>query len=160
MWCKDESDSNKQATEGVCPKTAIRCIGKLMRDPRPATCVDYNYDYAKENPVYYEGFDFARDCGDEETDICVEESSTSRCNLHPQCEDGEDEMDCEEEYIRKGIFRPTETFECNFPSYTFANWTIKTHRAIRCDGKATCPNGEDEKDCKILKETIKYVIRK
>ena len=160
MWCNDESDRNKQAKDGVCPKTAIQCIGKLMRDHRPALCVDYDFDDAQEYPEYYLGFNYTTDCWEETDIICIEKNSTSRCNLHPQCDQGEDEMKCEAEYLRKGIFQPTETFKCDFPSYTFGNWTIKTHRGIRCDGKATCPNGEDEKDCKILAKTIKYILRK
>ena len=103
-------------------------------------------------------FDFESECNTG-TEICVEENSPSKCDRHPQCEDGEDEFGCEKEYERKGFFKETETFRCNL-TYTFPNWTLYTHRAFRCDGDPTCPYGEDEEDCQILTETIKFIIRK
>ena len=159
VLCKDESDSNKR-DNGDCPETAIACKGNLIR-PLSTDCQAYeNY------PDYYPDLDFDSEC--QETDIiCIEKNSTSRCDLHPQCEHGEDEIKCEEEYLKRGIFNPTQTFVCDFPSHTISNssnsssnWTIYTHRAIRCDGDATCPRGEDEKNCQILAETVKYIIRK
>ena len=151
--------------------------------PRAYGCdnQDYLVESTLDDPDYYEDFD--PPCADtdkecikehaekycEETDkIWIEKNSTSRCDLHPQCVHGEDEAGCEAEgeYLSKGIFHPTETFNCTSShNYTIFNidntsWTIFTYRAIRCDGTPTCPNGEDEKECNILAETVKYAIRK
>ena len=162
IWCEDKSDSNKLvAKDGKCPTGATRCTGNLIR-PLPARCQQF-IQYASDYPEDYEDFDFDSECipGAE---ICIEKDSTSKCDLHPQCVDGEDENEdeCKEEYIRKEIVQPTETFKCKFPNYTFvnSNWTLYPRRAIRCDGDPTCPNGEDEEGCKILAETIKYILRK
>ena len=163
ILCDDKSDINKRAVDGLCPSGATPCMARLLR-PLSSKCKDYDADYAAEYPWYFEGFNFDEDCNDE-TEICIEKNSTSKCDLHPQCVDGEDEKDCEKEYIRKGFFLETETFMCDYPNHTFVNidnstWTLKILRAIRCDGDSTCPNGEDEKNCKILAETIRYIIRK
>ena len=155
ILCLDGSDRNTKAKDGVCPTTAIKCTGRLIR-PLTIRC-QYYIEYAEDYPDDYEDFDFESECN-EELFICIEANSPSKCDLNPHCVDGEDEIGCKEEYITKGIFHPEETFECDYPSYTFGNWTLKTERAIRCDKEATCPNGEDEKNCKPLIGTIKYIV--
>ena len=135
--------------------------------------VDYPDDYPDFDPPCTDTdkecrMDHAEKYCEETDKIWIEKNSTSRCDLHPQCVHGEDEAGCEAEgeYLSKGIFHPTETFNCTSShNYTIFNtdntsWTIFTYRAIRCDGTPTCPNGEDEKECNILAETVKYAIRK
>ena len=187
VWCDDKSDSNKLAKDGKCQTKVKPCVGTLIR-PLPGKCQSFeeyqdtyeDFDYESkcqmsndheedcEGYVYYKDnykdFDSESIC-DNGTEICVEENSPSKCDRHPQCEDGEDERGCEEEYIRKGFFKKTETFRCNltytFPNFpTSPNWTLYTHRAFRCDGDPTCPYGEDEEDCQILAKTIKFIVRK
>ena len=38
-------------------------------------------------------------------------------------------------------------------------WRLSTMYAIRCDGEPQCILGEDERDCLIIKETLKYAVR-
>ena len=163
MRCKDGSDRNPRAKDGFCLETGIPCTPILIRSLSPK-CENYDPEYATEYPQYYQDFDYQSDCADLTDMICIERNSTSKCDLHPQCLHGEDEIGCKDDYVRKGIFKPSETFECDDPNYLIinldnSNWTIKTQRAFRCDGRATCPNGEDEENCKILAETIKYILR-
>ena len=89
--------------------------------------------------------------GDE---ICI--GKESRCDLHPQCLGGEDEINCEEEYIKKGFFTERQIFQCPTPNHTLEkdgkSFTIFTKRAVRCDAVIECPGGEDEDDCNITEE--------
>ena len=39
-------------------------------------------------------------------------------------------------------------------------WRLSTMYAIRCDGEPQCIFGEDERDCLIINETLKYAVRK
>ena len=67
--------------------------------------------------------------------ICLEERF--KCDNFLQCLDAEDEKDCEEEYLKKGIFTPNDQFLCKSPyleTRTEENKTGKFFpmRAIRC----------------------------
>ena len=124
------------------------------------------YDYNYEN--FNEGDNIddykMKYCDQSLYKICIKKNSTSRCDRHLQCEHGEDEVGCEDEYLSKGIFPQTDTFMCTNSYYDISNpngtsWKLYTHRAIRCDGKPTCPHGEDEKGCNILAATVKLAIR-
>jgi hypothetical protein len=71
-----------------------------------------------------------------------------RCDEHPQCDAGEDEKDCREDYIAKGYISEQDTYKCqskqhNDHSQTATVWTWAT----ACDDVAECWNGEDEKNC-------------
>merc|ERR1719220_134292 len=63
----------------------------------------------------------------------------------------------------KKIFTKDQNFICPSPYYniTLPDGRIKklfTHRAIRCNGDPECWGGEDEKGCKIVETTAKYII--
>ena len=162
--------------EGSCPdNTSILCKAKNP-PPLPKGCNadDYDLDYYADSgePDYYPNFNKGDDiqdyrmkfCDQSSYKICIKKNSTSRCDLHPQCKYGEDEVGCEDEYLSKGIFPQTDTFICT-DSYNIidnpngTSWKFYTHRAIRCDGKPTCPHGEDEKGCNILAATVRLAIR-
>eukprot|EP00092_Neocalanus_flemingeri_P080309 GFUD01100156.1.p1 GENE.GFUD01100156.1~~GFUD01100156.1.p1 ORF type:complete len:1047 (+),score=211.36 GFUD01100156.1:131-3271(+) len=67
-----------------------------------------------------------------------------RCDGHPQCSQGEDEEDCEDDYKEKKIVPADATFMCDL---TYANSPTIKMWAIPCDGIRTCTKGEDEADC-------------
>ena len=142
-------------TGDVCPKNAIACKARqLLPLPRECTIDEYDLYYYAE---YYDYFDFESNCANKTETICIKFNSPSKCDLWPQCEEGEDERGCEDEYRRKGIIDPEETFPCESPSYKFGNWTLSTLWAIPCDGSPTCPSGEDEAYCKPLEGVIRYI---
>ena len=67
--------------------------------------------------------------------ICVEKKF--QCDNFLQCLNAEDEMDCEEEYVRKGIFTRNDQFLCPSPYLVTSTDENKTGkffpmRAIRC----------------------------
>ena len=88
----------------------------------------------------------------------------NKCNKHAQCNppttvsyiaEAEDELDCDEEYKRKGLVPKqaySETFFCQSPSYNeqsvMENQSLGVvqFRAVPNDGKAECWNQEDEKE--------------
>ena len=83
-------------------------------------------------------------------EICI--NATSRCDLSYDCEGGIDEVDCQEEYVRRGVLTPRQTFICAHPNMGFSlNWmTVSStvpKRGVWCDGVKDCEIGEDEKDC-------------
>ena len=45
--------------------------------------------------------------------ICLEKKF--RCDNHVQCEDGQDEENCEQEYIQRGIFTKRANYICKSP---------------------------------------------
>ena len=86
----------------------------------------------------------------------------NKCNKHAQCDPSttgsyiaEDELDCDDEYKRKGLVPKqaySETFFCQSPSYNeqsvMENQSLGVvqFRAVPNDGKAECWNQEDEKE--------------
>ena len=108
--------------------------------------------------------------------ICVEKKF--QCDNVLQCQDGADEEKCEEEYIKKGIFKRDQRIICRSPFLRISNKKNKsgkffTMRAIRfiililiiiidinmvrCDMIAQCPNGEDEEGCTIP-ESVRHIM--
>ena len=98
--------------------------------------------------------------GDE---VCLD--NKLKCDLHPQCQGGEDELleECNEAY--KKLFSKDQTFICPNP-YHEVNLTngemkkIFTHRAVRCNANPECWGGEDEIGCDLAEAIERYVIRK
>ena len=89
--------------------------------------------------------------------VCIRKAS--RCDLVPLCDDGRDEHNCKEEYVRKGLIQCGADFECKSREYNpevFPNASI-TMWAVRCDGNPTCWMNRDEKGCN-LGNIIYYVI--
>ena len=85
----------------------------------------------------------------------------NKCNKHAQCDPptgsyiAEDELNCDEEYKRKGLVPKqaySETFFCQSPSYNVESVMenqslgVVQFRAVPNDGKAECWNQEDEKE--------------
>ena len=84
----------------------------------------------------------------EKSGVCVH--PILRCDMHPQCQYGEDEDDCQEEYRRRGLIPEEATFPCFSPHYYPGSPINKSHVTIwgvRCDGSPTCHRGVDELDC-------------
>ena len=63
--------------------------------------------------------------------ICVD--AKYRCDNYVQCEDASDEDNCEEEYLRKGIFTHNDRHRCQSPYLETKSKTGKFYpmRAIR-----------------------------
>ena len=80
------------------------------------------------------------------TRVCLH--PTLRCDQHPQCDGGEDEEGCEEEYRRRGYLPPTANFECSSPHHNEQNPPRVKIWATRCDLVPECYGGVDE-DCDI-----------
>ena len=85
-----------------------------------------------------------------------------RCNLHPACDEGEDELNCEEEYKRKRLIPKEAIYPCQSPHYNEAsvaanksNAIVRIH-AVPCDGKEECWGEADEKWCKT--EWLSYFL--
>ena len=98
-------------------------------------------------------------------EVCLDKKLI--CDLHPQCQGGEDEdrEECVQAYLDKGFFRQDETFICPYPFHevTLLDGKTKklyTHRAIRCNAKPECWGGEDEKGCNVIEAIAQYIIRK
>ena len=81
--------------------------------------------------------------------------------MSPQCLYGEDEMDCGEEYKKRGLINKDATFSCYSPHY-YPDSPIKrvpvTILGVRCDGKEECHGGEDEKNCKNSTPTYGNIL--
>ena len=73
---------------------------------------------------------------------------TLRCDQHPQCDGGEDEEGCEEEYRRRRYMPPTANFECWSPVHNEKTPPRVKVWATRCDLVPECYGGVDE-DCDI-----------
>jgi hypothetical protein len=69
------------------------------------------------------------------------------CDLHPTCDDGEDELDCEKKYKEKRVFDSTKTFPCISPMYATSGRGNVTILSAPCDGRPECWEGLDEWGC-------------
>ena len=72
-----------------------------------------------------------------------------RCDQHPQCDGGEDEEGCEEEYRQRGYMSSLATYECLSPHHNKESPPGVKIWATRCDLVLECYGGVDE-DCDIL----------
>ena len=67
-----------------------------------------------------------------------------RCDMHPQCSDGEDEMDCIQAYRQNNLLPAEASFPCKSPHYP----NMVDILAVRCDSISECYGNLDEEDCK------------
>ena len=143
---------------GECVWGVHACDGSDQSLPSQVCCIDgSNYYPPVENcstltcMVNYTQCDSIGDfleCNQEEYSEmkCLSESSI--CDTHPQCSEGEDEMNCEEEYRRKGYIKDAAIFPCQSPHHNQDSSTPTVFIwAVRCDGFSECWKGEDEAGC-------------
>ena len=75
------------------------------------------------------------------------------CDQHPVCDNGEDEVDCFEEYKEKGLTPKDATQQCQ--SIDHNEESVKANlslaivmiEAVPCDGNPTCWKNADESFC-------------
>ena len=70
---------------------------------------------------------------------------------HPQCVDGEDELDCFDSYIERGFVSNSADFVCQSPYHNDGqNKTATIYiLATACDGVIECWQGADEDGCNL-----------
>ena len=82
-------------------------------------------------------------------DVCMHPETI--CDLHPTCDGGKDELDCEESYKEKRYFDGTKTFRCTSPMYSGSGKDKDkgkvTILATPCDGRSECWEDADESAC-------------
>jgi hypothetical protein len=85
-------------------------------------------------------------CMKEGLAVCLD--PVLRCDMHPQCDGGEDEKECEAEYRRRGYLESSATMKCESPHHNSKSGTlIVTIWATPCDGREECFQGWDERGC-------------
>ena len=142
--------SNNPALESTCRDLSDRVFDstKPCPDFPDHICIDSCKDQgpgcrACTNPAYVS-------CNKSNT--CIHPSL--RCDGHPQCEHGEDEVleNCKNEYKLRQLLPETATFRCISKMYPI----IETY-ATACDGITECLDEDDEKFCSgysILKQIL------
>jgi hypothetical protein len=114
-----EPASGSQCEEGECQgsqglENSHGKVGKCIdgscqwRDWR--VCAD-NFDYRLITAACEE----KQRCKVGGQEVCLHPDTI--CDLHPACDGGEDEEDCQEEYTEKGFFHPSATFPCQSPHH-------------------------------------------
>jgi hypothetical protein len=87
-------------------------------------------------------------CTREGLDVCI--APHLLCDLHPNCDEGEDEKDCMFVYKKKGLTSIYGTFPCDAPFYgpgnKITNATVKI-LAVRCNSVPECWDDQDENGC-------------
>ena len=83
-----------------------------------------------------------------------------RCDMHPHsnCIDGEDELDCFDDYISKGLVSKSADFICQSPFHNDGQTRTATVKilATACDGNPECWKADDEQNCNL--NGIQYTI--
>ena len=155
---------SKHPCPGLFNQTKVfRCLGKFSGQCNlgigdtnsllPNKCVDGTLQFTSST----EKCERKDMCKVDGKMVCIHEES--RCNLVPLCDDGRDEVDCKEKYLRKGLIQRGADFECTCPIYNtdnFPNASIKIW-AVRCDGNPQCWKNMDEQGCS-LGNIIFYVL--
>ena len=71
-----------------------------------------------------------------------------RCDMHPQCDGGEDEQACEASYRKRGYISNSATYRCESPHHHQGSGRpVVTTWATPCDGRRECYGGSDEEGC-------------
>ena len=110
------------------------------------TCKD------RSDEIFPDGPNCPRDsvhCQRKGKNVCL--APILRCDLHPNCDNGEDEKNCKEVYKQKKLTLRQGTMTCFAPHYgpnnTITNATVEI-LAVACDRKHyECWNHEDENGC-------------
>ena len=142
-----------------CPPHMVRCLGSFngQCNTKPNSnddsgadwntavniqCQDGSIQFVSKSPC-------KEKCKFKGAPVCLEKEH--RCDQIPNCDDGRDENDCREEYLRKGLTHPDADFECESPKFnseTFPNASVWIW-AVRCDGNPTCWRELDEEGCDL-----------
>ena len=97
-------------------------------------------------------------------------NNINRCNSFAQCDPaegsdiGEDEVDCNEEYKKKGLVPRKATFCCQSRHHNADSVNANISRgvvyihAVFQDGNPECWNGEDEEPSTIPKEWVSFYL--
>ena len=140
-----------------CPPNTFRCMGSFNGEcvSREGGCEDGSIQSLSD--VTRQDLTCKEECKFKGEQVCLEKEH--RCDQIPNCDDGRDEKDCQQEYLRKGLSQPGADFECESPKFnsgTFPNASVKIW-AVRCDGNPTCWKKQDEQGC-VLGNIIFYVV--
>ena len=69
---------------------------------------------------------------------------------HPQCSDGEDEIGCFDQYVKRGYISSSADYVCQSPYHNDGSRTPTINiLAVRCDGISECWQGADEEGCNM-----------
>ena len=88
------------------------------------------------------------ECKQGEVTVCLDRAV--ECDLHPNCEGGEDEENCDEAYRAKKLVSDSALYRCDSPHHNPGTSTATVQiLATRCDGREECYQGLDELYCDI-----------
>ena len=69
---------------------------------------------------------------------------------HPQCVDGEDEVDCFDQYLERGFVSLSADYVCQSPYHNDESPSPTVNiLAVSCDGIPECWKGVDEEGCNL-----------
>ena len=129
-----------------CPEEYPRCTGSRSGQCSRGKCDDKSDIYHPVNSS--ECAEDSEKCLKDGVSVCLD--LTLRCDMHPQCDEGEDEKDCSDAYVTKGMISQSATYSCQSPHHNDDSITPTVKiLATRCDGREECFRGEDEADCDI-----------
>ena len=109
-------------------------------------CKDGSHNITPEGPAC--SSDSVR-CQKDGENVCLDPHL--QCDLHPNCDGGEDEMNCKDDYKKKKLTKRRGTMRCYAPHYGPNNRINKSAvemYAVACDGeKPECWEDADEAEC-------------
>ena len=87
--------------------------------------------------------------------VCLHEEL--RCDQHPQCDQGEDELGCEAAYREKGYTATNAFYACESPHHNSGSASPSVVIwATRCDHRRECYGGADEEFCNL--RWVVYIV--
>ena len=126
-----------------CDEGRHRCSGDRSGQCayRDGDCEDSSDTYVPSNSS-----DCAVRCEVKNVTKCL--TSGTRCDLHPSCDGGEDEEDCEALYRQRGLISESALYSCQSPHYNDGGHTSNVSiLSTRCNNVPECYLGEDELNC-------------